>query len=306
MAEKIPEFFRYARDIAAIQFAGYQRNDFAISKRDWELQQSAESQFHEPGRFVAIPGYEWSPPTHLGGDHNVFFRRHDQPVRRSSHELVADRSDVEGDLPRNEDLYAAFRHSDTVIIPHVGGEHSDLAHHDPSLEPAIEVTSTHGTFEWFLREALEYRYRVGFLGGSDSCTGRPGDDRPGFQRRRYAKAGLAGVYGVGGQRAVHSGSPEGPSLLRHDGCQNRREHGGGRLRDGLRVQNGEGSADLGPCTGYGDPRVGGAVPGTREDLQPPPGCANIDETSQNPLGGGQSEALLLRVDLGWERRPVAG
>ena len=47
----------------------------------------------------------------------------------------------------------------------VGGEHSDLAHHDPTPEPAVEATSTHGSFEWFL-----HRHRLGFVGGSDSHT----------------------------------------------------------------------------------------------------------------------------------------
>ena len=35
---------------------------------------------------------------------------------------------------------------------------------------------------------------MGFFGGSDSHNGRPGNDTPGFQYRRYAKAGLAAVY----------------------------------------------------------------------------------------------------------------
>ena len=33
-----------------------------------------------------------------------------------------------------------------------------------------------------------------FGGGSDSHNGRPGNDTPGFQHRRYAKAGLTAVY----------------------------------------------------------------------------------------------------------------
>ena len=194
MAEKIAGFFRYARDVAAIQFASYQRNDHAVSKSDWEIQQRAEREFHQPGRFVAIPGFEWSPRTEEGGHHNVYFRRHNQPIRRSSRLALRDRSDVDTDIHHVTDLYRTYRGTDTVITPHVGGEHSDLNHHDPGLEPAVEVTSTHGSFEWFLRETLEHGYKLGFFGGSDSHTGRPGDDRPGHQHRRYAKAGLAAVY----------------------------------------------------------------------------------------------------------------
>ena len=194
MAEKIPDFFQYARDVAAIHFAGYQRNDHVLSKRDWTLQQAAERAYDQPGRFVALPGYEWSANTSRGGHHNVYFRRHDQPIRRSDHAGLEDKSDVDTDLYHIQDVYEAFRNSDTVITAHVGGEHSDLTYHDPALEPAVEVTSDHGTFEWILEEALQRNYKMGFFGGSDSHNGRPGNDTPGFQHRRYAKAGLAAVY----------------------------------------------------------------------------------------------------------------
>lgn len=194
MAEKIADFFHYARDIAAIHFAGYQRNDHVLSKRDWALQQAAERAYDQPGRFVPLPGYEWSANTSRGGHHNVYFRRHDQPIRRSDHSGLEDKSDVDTDLYHIQDVYKAFRNSDTVITAHVGGEHSDLTYHDPALEPAVEVTSDHGTFEWILHEALERNYKMGFFGGSDSHNGRPGNDTPGFQHRRYAKAGLAAVY----------------------------------------------------------------------------------------------------------------
>ena len=194
MAEKISDFFQYARDVAAIHFAGYQRNDHVLSKRDWALQQAAERAYNQPGRFVALPGYEWSANTNRGGHHNVYFRRHDQPIRRSDHSGLEDKSDADTDLYHILDVYKAFRNSDTVITAHVGGEHSDLTYHDPALEPGVEVTSDHGTFEWILEEVLQRNYKMGFFGGSDSHNGRPGNDTPGFQHRRYAKAGLAAVY----------------------------------------------------------------------------------------------------------------
>lgn len=194
LAEKIPDFFRYARDVAALDFVGYQRNDHMVSAEDWRLQQEAEAAFSEPGRFVPLPGFEWSPETARGGHHNVYFRRHNQPIRRNSHAQVADKSDIDTDLSHVSDLYAAYRHSDVLITPHVGGAHADLTYHEPSIEPALEITSTHGSFEWFLEEALQKRYTLGFVGGSDSHTGRPGTDTPGYQPRRYAQAGLTGIY----------------------------------------------------------------------------------------------------------------
>lgn len=192
--QKIGDFFRYARDVAGIDVVGFQRNDHVMSNEAYALQQRYEREYYEPGRLVPLPGYEWSGEREVGGHHNVYFRRFDQPIRRSDHRGTLDRSDQETDLRHVLDLYRAYRHADVLIMPHVGGVHADLAYHEPALEPVVEVTSTHGSFEWYLRETLERRYTLGFVGGSDSYTGRPGDDRPGHQLRRYAKSGLTGIY----------------------------------------------------------------------------------------------------------------
>jgi hypothetical protein len=192
-AGKIPDFFRYARDVARIHFAGYQRNDHVHSNPDYAAQQRAERAFDAPGRFVPLPGFEWSAEPPMGGHHNVYFRRHGQPMRRNSHRGVADTSDAAADLPHVRDLHRAYRGTDVLITPHVGGGHADLAYHEPTLEPALEISSAHGTFEWFLRESLARGYRLGVVGGSDSHDGRPGADTPGYQERRYAKGSLTGL-----------------------------------------------------------------------------------------------------------------
>lgn len=194
MAEKIPDFFQYARDVSAIDFTGYQRNDHNLTPADWKLQQKAEAKFNQPGRFVPLPGFEWSGTTKEGGHHNVYFRRHHQPIRRSGHGQIEDKSEIDSDLPHIVDVHKAYRCRDVVITPHVGGYQADLTYHEPTLEPAIEVTSTHGTFEWFLEDALKRGYQVGFVGGSDGYTGRPGGEYPGHLERRYAKGGYTGLY----------------------------------------------------------------------------------------------------------------
>ncbi len=191
---KIGDFFQYARDVAGIHFAGFQRNDPAISTGAYDVQQKAEREHYEPGRFVPLPGYEWSATTDRGGHHNVYFRRFDQELRRSAHADHIDDWDLETDLPHVREMHAEFRYSDVVVTPHVGGIAADLQYHEPAIEPALEITSTHGQFEWFLRESIERNYKMGFIGGSDCYTGRPGDDQPGHQLRRYQKAGLTGVY----------------------------------------------------------------------------------------------------------------
>ncbi len=191
---KIGDFFRYARDVAGVQFVGYQRNADVISKDDWHVQQREERELHEPGRFIPIPGFEWSGRTPEGGHHNVYFRRHDQPVRRNPPAEAPQSVETETELPHIRDVYQEYRNTDTIITPHVGGEHSNLTWHEPTLEPAMEITSSHGSFEWATREILQRGYQLGFLGGSDCYTGRPGDDRPGHQLRRYAKSGVTGIY----------------------------------------------------------------------------------------------------------------
>jgi hypothetical protein len=193
-AGKIPDFFRYARDVAGISFAGYQRNDHVHANADYAAQQAAEAAFAAPGRFVPLPGFEWSGEPPQGGHHNVYFRRPAQPMRRNSHAGLSDTSDAAADLPHVLDLHRAYRGTDTLITPHVGGGHADLRYHEPSLEPALEIVSSHGSFEWFLRESLAHGYKMGFVGGSDSHDGRPGADSPGYQERRYARGGLTGLY----------------------------------------------------------------------------------------------------------------
>ncbi|MCI0834313.1 MAG: DUF3604 domain-containing protein [Chloroflexi bacterium] len=192
-ASKIGDYFTYAKEVSGLDFAGYQRNDSAHSTDDYDVQQVQEKAFHEPGRFVPLPGFEWSGNLAAGGHHNVYFSRFDLPMKRWN---GADRLGRPGetDLPHVRDLYNYYRGTDTVITPHVGGQHADLQFHDPTLEPAVEVTSTHGSFEWILRESIERGYEMGFVGGNDCHTGRPGDDRPGHQERRYSKGGLTGVY----------------------------------------------------------------------------------------------------------------
>ncbi|MBM3957692.1 MAG: hypothetical protein FJ313_06530, partial [Gemmatimonadetes bacterium] len=48
---KIADFFRYARDVAGLDFVGYQRNDNLITHEDWRVQQEQEAASYEPGRF---------------------------------------------------------------------------------------------------------------------------------------------------------------------------------------------------------------------------------------------------------------
>jgi hypothetical protein len=65
-------YFRYARDKAFIDIAGHQGNDFQITDEFWAELNRLTKEFDVPGQFVALPGYEWSGNTGMGGDRNVF------------------------------------------------------------------------------------------------------------------------------------------------------------------------------------------------------------------------------------------
>lgn len=183
----VSSYFRFARDAALVDFAGHQGNDFQITADVWnEIRTQANTQY-EPGQYVTFVGYEWSANTPLGGDHNVYYLGDDGPLHRSSHVLIPDKSDVDTDCTHVTELYAALEGQEVMLVPHVGGRYANLNWHHSALEPVIEVYSEWGEFEWFLREALEQGYRVGFIAGSDDHKGRPGAAHPG--------SGSFGVYG---------------------------------------------------------------------------------------------------------------
>jgi hypothetical protein len=194
LADKLPEYFRFARDVSALDFASHQRNDHEVSKSDWVKTQRVTEEFNKPGKFVVFLGYEWSGTYERGGDHNVYFLESYQPIRRSGHEFIEDKSDSDTDLTHITELYKEFKGKNVLIIPHVGGRPANLKFHDPELEPVIEIHSAHGTFEWFMRRALERGYKVGFVAGSDDYKLRLGGAYPGFDDRRFVRGGLTALY----------------------------------------------------------------------------------------------------------------
>jgi hypothetical protein len=172
-------YFRYARDVAFIDAVGHQGNDFQITDKFWKELNRLTAEFDVPGRFVCLPGYEWSGNTGMGGDRNIFYRREGRPIRRSSHILVEGQTSTDAIYTADE-LFRGLEGEDAIVIAHVGGRYADLKYaHDGRLERAVEVHSTWGTFEWILHDAFEQGYRVGVVCHSDDHKGRPGATRPG-------------------------------------------------------------------------------------------------------------------------------
>ena len=172
-------YFRYARDAAFIDMVGHQGNDFQITDAFWKKLNRLTAEFDQPGRFVCLPGYEWSGNTGMGGDRNIFYRHEGRPIRRSSHILVEGQTSTNA-IYTADDLFKALEAEDCRVIAHVGGRYADLKYaHDGRVERTVEVHSSWGTFEWLLHDAFEQGFRVGIVCHSDDHKGRPGATRPG-------------------------------------------------------------------------------------------------------------------------------
>ena len=173
-------YFAYARDKAFVDIVGHQGNDFQITDAFWHELNQLTAEFDVPGRFVCVPGYEWSGNTGMGGDRNIFYRHEGRPIFRSSRILVDGQDPSNADCYTAQDLFGAIAGEDAVVIAHVGGRYADIKMaHDGRLERTVEVHSTWGTFEWLLHDAFEKGFRVGVVCHSDDHKGRPGATRPG-------------------------------------------------------------------------------------------------------------------------------
>lgn len=183
----VSDYFSFARDVAWLDVAAHQGNDFQVTSQFWRTLQETTARFYEPGRFVTFPGYEWSANTGLGGDHNVYFLDEGETIHRSCHALIDDTSDIDTDCNRIDELFEALSGRDAMVFAHVGGRYAVLPVHDPEIQRSVEIHSAWGTFEWLLADAFELGHRVGVVCNSDGHKGRPGASYPG--------ASLFGSYG---------------------------------------------------------------------------------------------------------------
>ncbi|MEX1020947.1 MAG: DUF3604 domain-containing protein [Litorilinea sp.] len=187
------EYFRFGRDVARLDFASHQGNDFQIDDAYWQHLNETVRKFHRDGEFVVFPGYEWSANTPAGGDRNVFFRREGLPIMRSSHwQIPHVAEDVYSPAHPADELFRRVREhvapEDVLLGAHVGGRYADIRRYfDAELGPLVEVVSCWGVFEWMLADAFAGGHVVGVMCNSDGHKGRPGAEGPG-----------AGEFGIRG------------------------------------------------------------------------------------------------------------
>lgn len=187
----IREYFEFARDAAFLDFASHAGNDFQITDSFWAEIQETIRAFNDPDDFVTFLCYEWSANTPAGGDHNVYFREDEADIHRSSRWQTEQGAAKMGGINQVENLYDHYSgRDDVLIVPHQGGRPSTLREFDPDLSPFVEITSVWGVFEWLGHRALDEGYPVGFVGGSDDHTGRPGVGHPDNLPKHNERGGL--------------------------------------------------------------------------------------------------------------------
>jgi hypothetical protein len=182
----VEDYFRYARDVAALDVAVLTDHDhWGVLPLDarpdmWGLIQAEVLRFHQPGRFVTLLGYEWTSWIY-GHRHVLYFE--DQGMLYSSLSL---------DFESPTQLWNALRGKRALTLAHhsAGGPiptNWDIPP-DPVLEPLTEIVSIHGSSEApdspdpiydplpgnYVRDVLDRGYRFGFVGSGDSHDGHPG------------------------------------------------------------------------------------------------------------------------------------
>jgi hypothetical protein len=196
------DYFRYARDVARLDAIALTDHDhWGIRPLDESPELAARIlrtalEFHEPERFVTIPGYEWTSWLH--GHRHVLYFDEEAPIHSSI--------DFETDRP--DELWAALRGQPALTFAHHSAGEPVATNWsfrpDSELEPLTEISSIHGMSEAddaplppygairgnFVRDVLLRGARLGFIGSGDSHDGHPGL----AQLATGGQSGLAGIF----------------------------------------------------------------------------------------------------------------
>jgi hypothetical protein len=166
---ELVEMLAYARDRAHLDFVAFTDNDWYqdhLSDRDYALTMAEEQAWSFDGRFIAMPGYEWTQPRWgpIRPQHrSILFASYDQPMLRHR--------DINGDPI--EALVAWIGTTNGIMH----SQHAQFLLTDSDREANLEVCCGWGDYinhsECF-HEHLAKGFRVGFVGTSDGHRRTPG------------------------------------------------------------------------------------------------------------------------------------
>ncbi|MDF1859729.1 MAG: DUF3604 domain-containing protein [Verrucomicrobiales bacterium] len=189
------EIVLYARDRAKLDVMVLQDNDEVhgriLTEGEYRLGTTYSQWITEPGRFVALPGYEWTQRTMKGGVPDPYASVHEQKMKGSypNHRTVIYPMKG-GPIVRYFEVGHDFdRMAETVAAS--GGilhsQHPAFELSDQPNEVNLEVTACWGIYirsvPALFHGELDKGRRVGFIGTSDSHRRNPG-----------LCGGLTGIY----------------------------------------------------------------------------------------------------------------
>ena len=173
------DYFDFAKKYAYLDVVSHQGNDFQLDDLSWNKLKFITKKYNKNHEFITLLGYEWSGTTELGGDHNIFFKKDNSPLFRSSNWLINQNNNNFKNISINN-LYSKLLKHECIVIPHIGGRPANLKYSNSKLENLIEVHSHWGTFNWALERAILNGYKFGFVANSDDHMCRPGLSKPGL------------------------------------------------------------------------------------------------------------------------------
>ena len=183
------DYFRYARDVAGLDFTSLTDHDdsLAAAPAHWERTKELTQRFNASGEFVTLLGFEWS--SQAFGHRNVYYRGEDGPVFSYRGET--------SNTPR--ELWKLLEPYECIVVPHhspgiymplsLGFASMDWSRANDDLERLVEIFSCHGNSErlgdednfalltaggHFVEDALSMGRKLGLLASSDSHNGHPG------------------------------------------------------------------------------------------------------------------------------------
>jgi hypothetical protein len=189
---EVDELVHFARDVAGLDAITIIDNDYyphkALTEAEWRRHQAMAAHFTEPGRFVFLPGYEFTyHRTDLDPDFNhrcVIYPRTGPLLRRIDPQSNTDAK-----------MLAALAETDGMAYPH----HCSYALLEPAVEWNIEACSS-----WrvcleetdFTIDQLRARAKIGFVGSSDTHRLVPGfgGARTGLWVSELSPEGLFDAY----------------------------------------------------------------------------------------------------------------
>lgn len=184
------DYFRYARDVAGLDFTSLTDHDTALAvlPERWETVQAMTEKYNAKGTFATLPGYEWSSLTF--GHRNVYYRAAGGPLFSCKDEA--------SNTPTK--LWKLLAGRECIVVPHhpsgIWSSYSiegcmvlDWSRANDELERLVEIFSCHGNSErlWdddnfhlfptgghFVQDALDMGRKLGIIASSDSHNGHPG------------------------------------------------------------------------------------------------------------------------------------